>query len=84
MRHYDEEHFERHSGVHGEPDDDSSPTEGWCAHCNKECIGVAVDNGIGSYEYWGSKGVHHQIDIESNCCNAQVLDYDPGEYEEAA
>lgn len=23
------------------------------------CIWVAVDNGIGEYEYWGSKGVHH-------------------------
>lgn len=84
MRHHEEEYFERHSGVHGEPDDDSSPTEGWCAHCNKECIGVAVDNGIGAYEYWGSKGVDKRIDIESNCCNAQVLDYDPHELDEAA
>lgn len=23
-----------------------------------------VDNGIGSYEYWGAKGVHHQWEIE--------------------
>ncbi len=81
MRTHEDEHCERYAGCHGEPDDDDQVT-GWCECCGAECYGVAVDNGIGSYEYWGSKGVHHQIDCESNCCNAKVLDHDPNPDEE--
>jgi hypothetical protein len=33
-----------------------------------------VDNGIGPYEFWGSKGVHHDYCMESDCCEAAVLD----------
>lgn len=39
-------------------------------------------DGIGSYEFWGCKGTHRQIDIESNCCNSLVLDHDPNPDEE--
>jgi len=62
-----------------ECDDDGAsdlPT-GYCANCGEECFGISVDNGIGAYEYWGSKGVHHQIGIESSCCNAALLEHSP-------
>lgn len=51
--------------------DESGP---FCGHCGMPCCATAVDNGIGAYEYWGQKGVHKQIDIESDCCNASVFE----------
>ena len=54
--------------------DDDLPGSGWCVECGQECTPIAVDNGIGSYDYWGATGVHTQIDIESDCCNADVVD----------
>lgn len=57
-----------------EYDEDDSSTTGWCCNCGKECYIEYVDNGIGSYEYWGQKGVHTQIDAESSCCGAEVVE----------
>jgi len=33
-----------------------------------------VDNGIGSYEYWGSWGTDVRLAVESNCCDADCID----------
>ena len=40
-------------------------------HPRVEC----VDNGIGNYEYWGSKGVHHDYDweIEGDSVSVKIL-----------
>lgn len=53
-------------------DDDNLPRRGYCTSCLKECTIKYVDNGIGSYEYWGAKSVDTQIDAESECCGAEV------------
>ena len=65
---------------------DSGP---FCGCCGQPCSPRRVDNGIGAYEYWGCKGVHTQIDIESDCCDAAVFsdaaltknyEHDPDDY----
>lgn len=40
----------------------------YCTSCGKSCEGSIVDNGIGGYEYAGSRGVDVQLDVESECC----------------
>ena len=61
-----------------EPDDESNdlPT-GYCSSCGEECFGIYVDNGIGVTEFWGTISTHHDYQIESNCCNGQVLEHSP-------
>ena len=58
---------------------DGQPTSdtGWCAECHEHCYGVLINDGIGSYEYWGQKcRDDHWISV-SNCCNAEILAHDP-------
>ena len=43
-----------------------------CSHCGHECDLIEVDNGIGSYEFWGARGVHHDYDAVSDCCGEPV------------
>ena len=43
-----------------------------CTSCGEECGGKYVDNGIGSYEYWGYRGRHVQKDLASDCCEKDV------------
>lgn len=50
--------------------DDPGP---FCGCCGQPCSPRQVDNGIGAYEYWGSKGVDVRIDTESDCCDAPVF-----------
>jgi hypothetical protein len=38
---------------------------GYCKSCDCETLTVRIDMGIGSYEYWGSKGVHRDW---QDCC----------------
>jgi len=45
-----------------------------CSDCGQECSVVTVDQGIGGYEYWGSKGVHHDYQPGSSCCGAEVIE----------
>jgi hypothetical protein len=45
-----------------------------CAVCKNECNAKVVDNGIGSYEYWGIRGFDSQKSIESDCCDAPCID----------
>ena len=53
-----------------EPSDDLETR--WCTECGEECYVVKVDNGIRPYEACGMKGVHHQYEWVSNCCEAPV------------
>lgn len=65
-----------------DPDDYSDTLEtGFCTDCGKECRIILIDEGIGSYEYWGQKGVHHDYRRASYCCEADVLDSPPAEPE---
>lgn len=43
-----------------------------CCACNEPCVAIYVDNGIGSYEFWGSRGRHVQKDLASDCCESDV------------
>ena len=43
-----------------------------CSHCGHECELIEVDNGIGSYEFWGARGVHHEYETVSSCCEEPV------------
>ena len=45
---------------------------GFCSHCGEECTSITRDEGVGAYEYWGSKGVHHDYVEVSPCCDAEV------------
>ncbi len=43
-----------------------------CPICEKECNVEKIDNGIGSYEYGGATGVHHDYHYVSDCCGADM------------
>jgi hypothetical protein len=40
---------------------------------------IEVDFGIGSYEYWGAKGVDIRIEEVSSCCEEDWTDEPPEE-----
>lgn len=54
-------------------------TECYCDACGKLCTPHFVDEGIGSYEYWGCPGVDTRIYVESSCCGALCVDADGNE-----
>jgi hypothetical protein len=43
-----------------------------CPLCKKECTPIRIDDGIGPYEWWGFKGIHHDWRIVSDCCHEDV------------
>lgn len=51
-----------------------------CKECGEECTLVKIDDGIGSYEFWGHKGFHHDYRIGSKCCEADY-ELEPNEKE---
>ena len=53
----------------------------YCVLCGKECEVDIVDEGIGTYEYWGAKGVDIQLVEVSVCCGEDVTD-EPTEEED--
>lgn len=53
-------------------DPDDMP-EGICDRCGDFVTATVVDEGIGPYEFWGDKGVHHDYVTCSPCCNAEVV-----------
>lgn len=53
--------------------------EKYCSYCNQECDVEEVDEGIGSYEYWGATGVDVKMVEVSACCGEEVLDEPEGE-----
>lgn len=52
-----------------------------CKECGETCDLTKVDEGIGSYEYWGARGFDSRIEIVSWCCHAEY-ELEPGESEE--
>ena len=48
--------------------------EKYCSYCNQACDVEEVDEGIGSYEYWGATGVDVKMVEVSACCGEEVLD----------
>lgn len=40
---------------------------------------TCVDHGIGSYECWGQRGIHHDYQPETTCCGAGVMSPRTGE-----
>ena len=53
--------------------------EKYCAHCLQECGIITIDEGIGSYEYWGATGVDIRLVEVSDCCEEELLDELPEE-----
>jgi hypothetical protein len=53
----------------------------YCTFCNEECEVNIVDEGIGAYEYWGSKEVDIKLVEVSACCGEDVTDELPEEDE---
>lgn len=47
---------------------------GICDSCGDSCSATMQDMGIGSYEFWGSRGVHHDWQALSPCCSANVVE----------
>lgn len=41
-----------------------------CKECGEECVIIVVDEGIGSYEFWGANGTHHDYREVSSCCES--------------
>ena len=52
--------------------EDDMPS-GICESCGRYVTAHVVDEGIGPYEYWGSKGEHHDYHTCSPCCDADVV-----------
>jgi hypothetical protein len=50
---------------HGAPDIEPKTRTAWCCGCEKNVTVERRDHGIGAYEYWGSRGVHH--DWQDTC-----------------
>lgn len=42
-----------------------------CGHLAEE---TTVDMGIGAYEFWGARGVHHDYQTVSRCCEAEIVE----------
>jgi hypothetical protein len=49
-------------------------SEGICSDCGRYVRAVVIDNGIGPYEFWGQRGVHHDYVQASPCCHADVVE----------
>jgi len=45
-----------------------------CSNCGHLCGTIEVDNGIGPYEFWGDRGVHHDWQTVSGCCQEYLED----------
>lgn len=43
-----------------------------CTSCKQDAEGRWEDNGIGSYEFWGTPGDDSQLDFVSTCCEAPL------------
>jgi hypothetical protein len=45
----------------------------FCGCCGEPCSTKTIDEGIGSYEYWGAKGVDSRKANVSQCCEAELF-----------
>ena len=46
----------------------------FCSECGDECRVKEIDEGIGSYEFWGCRGTDHQCFVVSVCCEATAYE----------
>lgn len=46
----------------------------YCNVCGKECEGQWIDEGIGSYEYWGAKYNDVRWVYVSDCCEGDLFE----------
>jgi len=47
---------------------------GICSRCGNGCTAVWIDFGIGPYEFWGDRGTHHDYQVVSPCCEAEMAE----------
>jgi hypothetical protein len=59
-----------HRSGGGECLDDGSGE--FCGDCGRACRAIECDFGVGAYEFWGRTGVHRDVHVVSNCCEATV------------
>ena len=52
----------------------AASTGPFCGSCGEPCSPKEIDEGIGSYEFWGHKGVDRRIVTVSHCCEASVYE----------
>ena len=52
----------------------------YCTECKKACDTKTIDDGIGSYEFWGQTGTHHDYWEGSVCCEAPVQEEMPEDW----
>lgn len=45
----------------------------YCRDCGSNDVRM-VDNGIGPFEYWGSRGVHHDWQPECHICGSDNIE----------
>lgn len=45
-----------------------------CSCCLENCEVIRVDYGIGPYEFWGHRRVHHDWGAGSACCKEPLID----------
>lgn len=46
----------------------------FCSFCRNPCQYRVINEGIGSYEYWGSHGYDEQLVVVSKCCGEACID----------
>lgn len=55
----------------------------WCLDCGQYVDTVTLDDGIGHYEYWGARGVHHAYyEACPKCEGNNFSDEEPEEEDE--
>lgn len=55
--------------------------ESLCACCGLPADTMTVDFGIGAYEYWGSKGIHSDVQEVTACCESDFVPNRPGSFD---
>jgi len=53
-------------------DEEEPLPEVFCDGCEQEVTPVLADHGIGAYEYWGARGVHHDYRPTCPICGNEV------------
>jgi hypothetical protein len=49
----------------------------WCKECGMPCETRVIDVGIGNYEFQGQKCCQTDLVEASECCEGELLEYDP-------
>jgi hypothetical protein len=62
--------------------EDEEIINGYCSQCGKECSSIIIDEGIGYYEMGDGRYNHVKLVHASDCCEGEILNFDPNEEEE--